>query len=68
MPQLLEAIRAQYPQRCGGKVATCFATTAAQGALVRQEPPRTARRAAWALAGAAAVGALALLAMQHRRK
>jgi len=67
VPALLKAIGVQYPQRCGlTKVATCFATTAAEGARVRQAPLSAASRAAWALAGALAVGGLAMLAARRK--
>lgn len=34
VPALLDAIATEYPKRTGGQVATCFVTTAAQGAGV----------------------------------
>jgi len=68
VPELLKAIAVQYPQRCGlTKVATCFATSAAEGARVRQAPLGAASRAAWLLAGGALVlGALAVLAARRK--
>ena len=74
---------APSPSTCPVQIATCFATSAAHGALPLQQeagtlpaaagepaplPASPAQKAGWALVGAAAAGALALLAMQLRHK
>ncbi|KAL1520377.1 hypothetical protein AB1Y20_021964 [Prymnesium parvum] len=68
VPALLAAISKEYPKRSGGKQATCFVTTPAQGACVVEGGSRLARLCA-SLAGvspsawaALAVGAPVLLA------
>jgi galactokinase len=65
LPRLLAAIDEQYPKRCQGQTATCFATTPHRGAMVLQQnegvTPASRSTAALVLAAAAAA-AVALLA------
>ena len=80
LPRLLHAIETQYPKRCAGKRATCFATGCAHGAMVLQleegvmpaaaAPPATARGfcVRSGLVGALAAAALAAAAVQLLRR
>ena len=72
LPALLAAISEQYPKRCGGQTATCFATTPHRGAMVLQQnegvtSPGTGGRLLPALLVAAAAAAAAAVAIRSAR-